>query len=150
MRLEPVDAQQALAIIAGDIGDRRAAPGWPTEGTTPGLSFAAAGGLAFLVYDDEQRIAGECGTKAAPDADGMVEIGYGLAAPSRGQGLGAAAVAALVDTVRRMPGVRMIEAEVHVSNTASRRLVEGLGFRCSFGPLGGYVRYRLVVTTGRR
>jgi GNAT superfamily N-acetyltransferase len=148
VRLEAIDADQAVAIVAGDLGDRRAAPGWPTESTTPGLSFATAGGVAFLVYDDDGLVAGECGTKAPPDVDGMVEIGYGLAAPSRGRGLGGRAVAALVDAVAVMPGVRLIDAEIHVSNTPSRRVVERLGFTLCLGPLGGYGRYRREAAGG--
>jgi RimJ/RimL family protein N-acetyltransferase len=106
------------------------------------LSFIARGGTQFLVLDDAGRVAGECGTKSAPRADGSVEIGYGLAAPSRGRGLGARAVAELVSWVERQPGVRRIEAEVHVSNAPSRRIVEQLGFRVEGDPDQGYLRYR--------
>ncbi|HWA65124.1 MAG TPA: GNAT family N-acetyltransferase [Mycobacteriales bacterium] len=142
MRLLRVDAAQADAFARGETGPWPLAPGWPHAATVAGLGFARSGGLQCLVIDDDGRIAGECGTKLPP-RDGVVEIGYGLAAPSRGQGLGGRAVGELVAMLRSMPEVTTIEAEVHVSNVASRRLVERLGFVTEGEPAGGYLRYRL-------
>jgi RimJ/RimL family protein N-acetyltransferase len=141
--LEPVDAATVKALLAGDVGGREIAPGWPHDNTGAGLSFVNHGGQAFLVIDDEGRVAGECGTKAPPDADGMVEIGYGLAARSRGHGLGTAAVAALVERLRADPSVRRIEAEVHAHNIASQRVIERQGLVRVDASSAGYLRYRL-------
>ncbi len=58
------------------------------------------------------------------------EIGYQIAPEKQGRGLGAAAVAAFVAQVFAETPLRKIVAIIHVSNTASRRLVERLGFRC--------------------
>jgi RimJ/RimL family protein N-acetyltransferase len=143
VRLEALDAAGVHALLAGDLGGRETAPGWPHENTGAGLSQVDHGGEAWLIIDDDGRIAGECGTKAAPDADGMVEIGYGLGAGSRGRGLGRAAVAALVERLRTSPGVRRIEAEVHAHNVASQRVIERQGLvRLDHGS-AGYRRYRL-------
>lgn len=131
------------ALLDGDLGGHAAAPGWPHDGTAPGLGFLDSGGSAFVVIDDEGRIAGDCGTKAAPTTDGMVEIGYGLAAPSRGHGLGGAAVTALIAWLAEQPQVRVVEAEVHVGNVASWRLLERLGFISSGTVVGGFQRYLL-------
>jgi len=125
--LLPVDRAMRDALLRGD-----------RDGC-----FLDSGGLAFLVIDDEGRIAGECGTKTPPRPDGAVEIGYGLAAPSRGRGLGSAAVAALVDWLRALPNVSIVEAEVHIGNEASWRVVERLGFTTEGPPQSGYRRYRL-------
>jgi [ribosomal protein S5]-alanine N-acetyltransferase len=57
-----------------------------------------------------------------------VELGYGLAAPYRGQGFGTEAVRALADWVAAQPGVRTVTASVEVGNLASRRLLERLDF----------------------
>ena len=144
MRLQPLpDRASRDAALAGDLGGLLAAPGWPHEDTAPGLSFLDSGGKAFLIVDDDGRVAGECGTKGPPDEAGVVEIGYGLAGPSRGRGLGSAAVAALVDQVSRNPAVRAIEAEVHVGNIPSIRVIERVGFSPSQPPHNGYVRYLL-------
>jgi RimJ/RimL family protein N-acetyltransferase len=143
VRLEPVDVATVHALLAGDPGGREVAPGWPHDDTGAGLSFVDHGGKALLVIDDDGRIAGECGTKAPPDADGMVEIGYGLAAGSRGRGLGTAAVSALVERLTAEPGVRRIEAEVHTHNIASQRVIERAGLVRLDRPSAGYLRYRL-------
>lgn len=140
--LVPVAVEDADALSRGDAGGRATAPGWPHDDTAAGLSFIHAGGMQFLVVDDAGRIAGECGTKSPPRPDGSVEIGYGLAAQSRGAGLGARAVAELVAWLETQPDIRVIEAEVHVSNTPSRRIVEQLGFRADAPPEHGYLRYR--------
>ena len=52
----------------------------------------------------------------------------------------------LIDALSRT-GVRRIEAEVHVSNEPSRRIVEKLGFIPDTGDSDGYLRYRLSVST---
>lgn len=145
MKLEPIDAAAAVSLIAGDLGGRQAAVGWPTSDTPQGLSFATAGGLGYLIIDDDGLVAGECGTKAPPDGEGRVEIGYGLAAGRRGQGLGTRAVAELMRQLAARDDVRVVEAEVHVSNAPSRRIVERLGLQEYAGPVGGFVRYRRIL-----
>lgn len=140
-----VDLGEIEALTRGETGGRPTAPGWPHDDTSAGLGFARSGGSQFLILDDDGRIAGECGTKAPPNSSGMVEIGYGLAGPSRGRGLGSRAVAELVDWLAALAAVTTIEAEIHVSNTPSRRIVERLGFAPDAGDPAGYLRYRLVV-----
>ena len=147
MRLERLaDPASREALLSGDLGDRDAAPGWPHEDSAPALGFLDSGGWTFLVIDDDGRVAGECGTKAPPDAGGVVEIGYGLAAPSRGRGLGGAAVRALVEWLAAREDVRHVEAEVHVGNVASWRILERLGFAATGDERSGYRRYAADVT----
>jgi RimJ/RimL family protein N-acetyltransferase len=73
-------------------------------------------------------VVGDCGWYGPPGPDGDVEIGYGLAAPYRGRGIGSAAVTALLDWLATQPGVARVVAETDATNTASRRLLERLGF----------------------
>lgn len=144
--LSPVADRAARdALLSGDLHGFDAAPGWPHDDTEPGMSFLDSGGSVFLVIDDDNRIVGECGTKTAPGPDGGVEIGYGLAPPSRGRGLGAAAVEALVSWLAAHPEVNVVEAEVHVGNVASWRVLERLGFRATGAPVRGYRRYTLDI-----
>ena len=82
LRLEPLSAETARAILAGD------------------LSGLAAAGL----------------------------VGYGLAAPSRGQGYGSEAVAAVTEWLLSQPGVRQVRAHTLTSNAPSRRVLEKAGF----------------------
>jgi RimJ/RimL family protein N-acetyltransferase len=147
VRLAQISCVERDAILGGDLaslGSAGVAAGWPHEDTASALSFLDSGGLAFLVLDDDDRVAGECGTKAAPDQRGAVEIGYGLAGGSRGQGLGGSAVAALLDELWARPDVRIVEAEVHVGNPASWRLLERLGFTAYGEPDRGFQRYQLT------
>jgi RimJ/RimL family protein N-acetyltransferase len=139
------DRERRDALLRGSLGEFEAAPGWPHEDTEPGMSFLDSGGAVFLILDDDGRIAGECGTKTAPGPDGAVEIGYGLAPHSRGRGLGGAAVAALVAWLAAQSEVAVVEAEVHVGNAPSWRVLERLGFSSTGGETGGYRRYALDV-----
>jgi RimJ/RimL family protein N-acetyltransferase len=147
VRLEPLDLDGRDAVLRGDLGGLAAAPGWPHDDTAPGLSFLDSGGAVFLIIDDDGRVAGECGSKTPPTTNGSVEIGYGLAAPSRGRGLGTAAVAALVSELAARADVRRVEAEVHVGNVASQRLLERLGFTVTEQRSGPYRRYRLATVS---
>ena len=126
--LVPVAADRIAAILAGDLDGRVAVPGWPHADTAPALSFAAGTGITWLVVDVDGGVVGEIGTKAAPDAEGRVEIGYGLAGSRRGRGLGTRAVRALVDWLRRQPDVGVIEALVVPANEPSVRLLRRLDF----------------------
>jgi RimJ/RimL family protein N-acetyltransferase len=144
VRLEPVaDRVTRDRLLSGELAGREAAPGWPHVDTAPGMGFLDSGGLVFLVIDHDGRIAGECGTKAPADADGRVEIGYGLAPSSRGHGLGTAAVTALVGLLSTRPEVAVVEAEVHVGNEPSWRILERLGFVIRGDVRSGHQRYEL-------
>src|SRR3954447_10018803 len=136
MDLVPYDPERPL--------DLPTAPGWPHSDTAAGLAYADGGAWTWLIVDDDGRIAGECGVKGPPTAAGEVEIGYGLAGPSRGRGLGTRAVAALVEELRARPGVRRIDAHVVADNLPSRRVLERAGFTLvEVGPVE--MRYSLVV-----
>jgi len=71
---------------------------------------------------------GDIGTHGPVDEAGSVEIGYGLAAPSRGQGYGSEAVAAVTGWLLSQPGVRQVRAHTLTSNAPSRRVLEKAGF----------------------
>lgn len=127
--LVPVAAERVEAILAGDLDGRTAGRGWPHDDTPHALAFAVQyDGLTWLLVDADDTVVGELGTKAPPDAAGRVEIGYGLAGPSRGRGLGTRAVTALVDWLRTQPEISVIEARVDPTNTPSVNLLRRQGF----------------------
>ena len=101
-----------------------------------------SGAAAFLptvwlmVRRADGRIIGDIGTHGPPDSEGCVEVGYALAPSARGQGIGTAAVAALVRCLAAVPGIRRLTAVTGAENTASRRLLERQGFHLT-GPLPG-------------
>jgi RimJ/RimL family protein N-acetyltransferase len=78
---------------------------------------------------------GGCAFKAPPDADGLVEIAYGVDEPHRGRGLATEAAAALVRFALEQPGVRGVRAHTRADNPASMRILE----KCGLAPLGEVV-----------
>lgn len=74
------------------------------------------------------RAVAALGTKGYPDADGVVEIGYGVTPADRGRGLATEAVGALTAYLLGEPAVRMVTAETEVGNLASQRVLEANGF----------------------
>jgi RimJ/RimL family protein N-acetyltransferase len=144
--LVPCSVARARAILSGDLSGVTPARGWPHADTHDALRPFAEHGSddvpgPFLVVLDGAVI-GDCGWYGPPGDDGEVEIGYGLAAPFRGRGLGTEAVRALVEWVRAQPGVTRIVAETDATNAASRRVLERLGFTIA-EVTGGTVRYSL-------
>ncbi len=107
LRLEPLTAETARAIVAGDLSGLTTAKGWPHDDTLDGLGMAVKGGQppGWLITAGGAVI-GDIGTHGPVDEAGSVEIGYGLAAPSRGQGYGSEAVAAVTGWLLSPPGPR--------------------------------------------
>jgi len=123
------DAPATRAALAA-VG-LRPAPGWPHDDTADALAGVVADpetaeGTWLVVVDGE--VVGDCGWHGPPDEDGVVELGYGLAAPARGQGLGTETVGVLSAWTDSRPGVRLLAARVLVGNEASLRLLARLGF----------------------
>lgn len=133
--LVPVPPAVAAAVPTGPLGTALAAAGlaagagWPHDETADALAGAGqgAGEATWLVVVDGE-VVGEAGWKGPPDPDGVVEIGYGLARPARGRGLGTEAVGVLVAWTERQPGVRAVAAKVLAGNEPSLRLLRRLGF----------------------
>ncbi|HEX6937385.1 MAG TPA: GNAT family protein [Actinomycetes bacterium] len=131
--LVPQTREAALALLEGRDCGLPLAEGYPHADTLDGLRmYVEHGGPDdggwFVTLAEDGRVVGDCGTLGWTDEQGRVEIGYGLAAPFRGRGLGTEAVRVLADWVAAQPGVRTVTASVEVGNEASRRLLERLGF----------------------
>ena len=132
MRQKPCDRiPQARGFAIRDI-DSGAAAALPT--------------VWLVVRRADGRILGDIGTHGPPDSEGCVEFGYTLAPSARGQGIGSAAVAALVRRLAAVPGMRRITAVTGVQNAASRRLLERQGFRIAGLPGTDEVGYTLSLT----
>ena len=145
LALVPVTSALARAILSGDLSGVTAARGWPHADTLDALRPVAgtegAEGTFLVVLDG--TVVGECGWFGPPGPDGEVEIGYGLAAPSRGRGLGTAAVRLLLDWLGEQPDVRRVVARTEATNAASRALLTRLGFAVDAAD-GAEVRYALT------
>ena len=92
----------------------------------PGL--AAWGLYGFFLRDEGGVLVGGGGFKGRPDADGVVEIGYGIAPAFRRRGLAREGAAALVALAFAHPEVRAVRAHTLPTPNASNRLLTGLGF----------------------
>jgi [ribosomal protein S5]-alanine N-acetyltransferase len=134
LRLERVGLDRARAIVAGDLSGVDAAPGWPHADTLDGLRMEAEHATAddetgfLVVLTETGQVIGDAGWKGGPDGSGSAEIGYGLASPYRGRGLGTELVAALVEWASSQPGVRRLRAEVLAGNEPSLRALLRNGF----------------------
>jgi ribosomal-protein-alanine N-acetyltransferase len=130
IELRQITHDEARAVLAGEVPFAHV-PDWPHADTFDALRPLAehpgfTGPGTFLVVADGQ-VVGDCGWFGPPDADGEVEIGYGLAPSVRGRGLGRQAVQALLAWVRAQGAMR-VRAEVLPGNEASLRLLRGVGF----------------------
>jgi RimJ/RimL family protein N-acetyltransferase len=83
---------------------------------------------AWLIVDDE-RIIGMCSLLSAPDPDGTVAIGYGIAPAYRGKGIGKRAIAALVEWAQNQEKITAITAETATDNGPSQGILLHNGFR---------------------
>ena len=82
----------------------------------------------FLILRDGGVVAGSACFKGAADADGRVEIGYGLEKAFEKQGYMTEAVRALCAWAKQQPGVRQLTAETDPDNRASQRVLQRAGF----------------------
>lgn len=140
--LRPVSAAAAAALVTGDFSQIQPGEGWPHEDSLDGLRMVAGGsGLGWLITL-EDAVVGESGTHGPPDRAGVVEIGYGLAAPYRGCGYGRQTVRALAHWLLGQPGVTGVLAHTDPDNVPSRRCLERAGFRLD-GMVRGQCRYLL-------
>ena len=95
--LVPQTLAQARALLEGGDTGLELAPGYPHADTADALGMGVEHGGPddggwFVTLAADGRVIGDCGTAGPPDDEGRQEIGYGLAAPFRGQGLGTEAV----------------------------------------------------------
>ena len=75
-------------------------------------------------------VVGNGGFKGPPDADGVVEIAYGLAPAHRGRGYAREAVRALSDYALGAGGACRVRAHTRPDNAASARVLVVCGFTC--------------------
>ncbi len=74
------------------------------------------------------EIVGKAGFHAAPDANGMVEMGYGVDPAYRRRGYARAALLALLKRARQEPEVHVLRATISPDNAASLGLIAQFPF----------------------
>ena len=129
--LEPLDETVARAVASGEVSTLKRVDGWPHEDTLDAIRMSTTMGGSSLVWlvSSDGCVIGDCGTVGDLDDAGDVEIGYGLAAESRGRGYGNELVKALSRWLLDRPGVeRVVARGVRADNVPSRRALENAGF----------------------
>jgi ribosomal-protein-alanine N-acetyltransferase len=82
-----------------------------------------------MVRNDDAAIIGQCGFKGPPDADGMVEIAYGVSPDEEGKGFATEAAQALLNYALAVDQVRVVRAHTLPGALASQRVLSKCGFR---------------------
>lgn len=83
--------------------------------------------IRVIVERSSNTVVGSINLKGPPDADGDVEIGWGLIENARRKGYATEASAAVVNWVVLQPGVSSISATIPDDNYPSQRLAARLG-----------------------
>ena len=139
--LLPADIE---ALIARDIERARTLtgvrfpPGWPNDHEArDGLPWhlralqadkrQASWRIRVIVERSSKSVIGSINLKGPPNADGDVEIGWGLVESSRNRGYALEAAATVLAWVVRQPGVSSVSATVPDDNLRSQRLATKLG-----------------------
>lgn len=139
VRIMQLDAASLTALAAGDLETARRTA--PVE-LTPWLTgpecastwrFRARQAVetpddlpwvtGVLWDDDRQQAVGKAGFHGAPDADGMVEVGYAVDPAHRRRGYARAALETLMERARREPAVTTLRATVSPTNAESLGLI---------------------------
>ena len=92
-------------------------------------AMVAAEWDSFLVIGRaDQAVVGMCGCRKAPDAEGAVEIAYGIAPGFQGRGLATEAAQALVKRAFLRDDVKTVIAHTLREHNASTRVLTKCGF----------------------
>lgn len=86
-------------------------------------------GSYLFIHRIDHAVIGFGGFKGAPDAEGMVEIGYGVAPSYQGRGYATQAAQALVNFAFTSPQVRVVCAHTAPEENASTSVLTKIGMR---------------------
>ena len=81
------------------------------------------------VHRESGSVVGKCGFKGPPDADGVVEIAYGVDPEHQGKGYATEAAQGLVSYAFSHEPVRLVRAHTLPEPNASTRVLAKSGFR---------------------
>ncbi len=144
VRIVQLPGEAVLALAAGDLAAANQAS--PVELTPWLVSAESLSTWAFrakqvvespvdidwftgiLVDVATGEVVGKAGFHAAPDADGMVEMGYGVDPAYRRRGYARAALLVLLERARQEPDVHILRATISPENAASLGLIAQFPF----------------------
>jgi ribosomal-protein-alanine N-acetyltransferase len=85
-------------------------------------------GLVLAVSKVKQEIVGSGGFKDFPDANGMIEIGYGIVPEMQNQGLGRELLTGLFKIISTNLDVKVLRYVANEANGPSLHIIRSLGF----------------------
>ncbi len=137
LRLDTITKADAAAIVADDRAGRGWAPDFPIDGDRLVAALILEAGENYdedeplgpllIRRRDTDEVVGGIGFLHAPDEEGGVEIGYGLAPTARGLGLATEAVNVLVAHAFHH-GIARVIALTTPDNLPSHAVLERAGF----------------------
>lgn len=122
----------AERIVGGERDDTWV-DGYPTDGDVVVARHVLRSELrgAWVPYQLALRttglVVGGAGYHGPPNVEGTVEVGYGIAASAQRNGYATEATRALIEQAIEL-GAKRVVAHTDSDNTASRRVLETLGF----------------------
>jgi len=160
----PITVDIVEAVLDGRRAETEALIGAKMPATWPGRALVERAFLARLdeiranphhrlwgdrmavPLDSDPRVLGSVLFHGGPDSQGAVEVAYGIEEESQRQGFGHEAVHAAVSWAFGEPHVQIVRASTFTWHTASRRILEKIGF-CVVGTcndiLGEMLEYEL-------
>jgi [ribosomal protein S5]-alanine N-acetyltransferase len=121
------------AILGANIPDD-----WPNQEFADALPVFAqwlledvsyAEWVGLIIHREDNTLIGDIGFKGRPNADGSVEIGYGIVPSYRNQGYASEAARAMVEWAFSHDDVQRVLANCLNDNIASIRVLEHIGMR---------------------
>ncbi len=128
------DEARAAALLDAD-----APTGWvDADDARSGLAFHAqsirrdpaqrAWRVRLVISTQDRRLIGSINLKGLPDAEGAVEIGWGIDPAYRGRGLATEAAARVLSWVDAQPAAMRVIATIPDDRVPSQRVATRLGF----------------------
>jgi [ribosomal protein S5]-alanine N-acetyltransferase len=84
--------------------------------------------MYFTILTETNELIGTCGYKGPPNADGMVEIGYEVAAAYRNRGFATELAGGLTQHALANPAVQYVQAHTLAEENASGQVLQRNGF----------------------
>ncbi|WP_036507952.1 GNAT family N-acetyltransferase [Nocardioides sp. URHA0020] len=144
VRIVQLPAEAIIALADGDLAGANAASPVPlsawmvSERSVSTWRYRAVQAvetpadlpwITGVLWDDEAEVAvGQSGFHAAPDVDGMVEVGYGVDPAYRRRGYARAALEIAIMRAQDDPDVRTLRATISPDNEASLALIRQYPF----------------------
>jgi RimJ/RimL family protein N-acetyltransferase len=91
-------------------------------------TLAEMGPATSWMMVDGGEVVGVCSLKSPAQADGFIEIGYGVTAERRRRGHATRAVTEMIEHTSRVPGIHGLWATTAANNEPSQKVLSANGF----------------------